>query len=850
MEAAGARQYAELIVNTVREPLLVLDPELRIVSANAAFLTGFGAAEGQITGKFMGDLSDPIFADPHLTDAMVRVLSEPVVPNTHTLELEPANDVRRAWRTGIKKFQAPGAGSSMLLLALDDVTHQRHIVWDQMQMIMDTLPEAVIIVDSQYRIRSVNKLVQPMFGYDASELLGQSVGLLVPEALRDMHAGKHAGYVANPTVRAMAPGLDIRGITKDGEEIRLEIGLSPIRTSAEPLVVAVIHDLRHQKRIEDQLREAKAEAERANQAKSRFLLAASHDLRQPLQTIGLLHGILRRRVPDVDTRTTLVKLDDTVGRMTELLDTLVDIDQIESDQIRPEITEFAIETLLAKLADEFAPIAAAKGLRLHTVSSSAIIRSDRRLLARMIANLLSNAIKYTDQGRLLLGCRRHGDKLRIEVWDTGIGIPGDSIQSIFDEFYRLDRTDSARFGLGLGLYIVRRYASLLGHTIDVSSHSGRGTMFAVVVDVVGFDAGNPEAGDILPGAASSVPTILLIEDDPAQLDAMRVLLELEGYRVVLSRRGDEALARVRGEDGVRPDVVIADFNLPGGMNGVQVIQQLRTELGVHLPALIVSGDKSDAARRLFEDSGQVLITKPVRSNLLLAALGSAVQLVKSGWSGAVDKELAMSLSRPVAPLADIAVIDDDPGVRDAYQLILEADGHTIAAYGSCEAYLADPNHRLFKCLVVDIALPGMDGPTLQKRLKSEGTDLPIIFVTGSNDLGTAVQTMRDGAADFLQKPVGTAELLASVTLALQGKLQTAQSRVLDEGVAARLATLTTREREVMELMITGMPSKNIAADLGISQRTAEHHRQNVMRKMAAKSLATLVRMVAFHVPRG
>jgi FixJ family two-component response regulator len=144
----------------------------------------------------------------------------------------------------------------------------------------------------------------------------------------------------------------------------------------------------------------------------------------------------------------------------------------------------------------------------------------------------------------------------------------------------------------------------------------------------------------------------------------------------------------------------------------------------------------------------------------------------------------------------------------------------------------------------------MDGPILQNRLKSDRLDVPIIFITGTSNLGMAVQAMRDGAADFLQKPVGVTALLASVALALQGNRQTTQSRVLDEGVAARLATLTRRERQVMDLMITGTPSKIIAADLKISQRTTEHHRQSVMRKMAAKSLAALVRMVALHVPHG
>lgn len=227
------------------------------------------------------------------------------------------------------------------------------------------------------------------------------------------------------------------------------IGLSPVFTADGPLVVAAIHDLRPQRRGEGLLRDAKAAAERANQAKSRFLAAASHDLRQPLQTIELLRGVLETRVADPESRTALLQLDDAVAQMAELLDSLLEINRLETGEITPDITDFPVAPVLARASETLTPIAASKRLRLRYVPCSSVIRSDRVLLARIGGNLLTNAIKYTDRGKILLGCRRRGDSLRIEVWDTGIGIAADQLDSIFDEFYRVDRQDAGRSGSGL-----------------------------------------------------------------------------------------------------------------------------------------------------------------------------------------------------------------------------------------------------------------------------------------------------------------------------------------------------------------------------------------------------------------
>ncbi|GLR66889.1 hypothetical protein GCM10010909_15690 [Acidocella aquatica] len=849
LTAAAARSYAEAIVDTIREPLAVVDLAMKVLSVNTAFAISFGLTIEAIQGKTLSEAGIGILRHKKLHELLARVSRNQSGTGAAELEVEQPNGGLRVWRATARNFAPAPAEPPMILLVLNDITDRQLILHRQMQMMLDALPGAVVAVDDQRLIRFVNHLVEPLFGYSPGELAGQNIEVLLPTALRARHEQLHSDYMAQmPTARQMGVGLDIKGLTRGGGEIPLEIGLSPVATSDGTLILATILDLRGQKAAETRLREAMAGADRANQAKSRFLAAASHDLRQPLQTIGLLLGVLAKRTAGPEAQAIVGKLENTISGMSELLDTLLDINQIESGGVRPDITDFAVAGFFTRLSDLYGPIAAAKGLELRVVPSSAVIRSDHHLLERVVGNLLSNAIKYTDRGRILLGCRHSGNKLRIEVWDTGIGIPEESTAKVFEEFHRLNPEDSSRFGLGIGLYIVQRLALLLDHKIEVRSHSGKGTMFAVIA-AAGDQAAWPRTArreQAISGAKP--PTILLIEDDPNQLESLRLLLETEGYRVLAVRKGEEALALADNAEG-QPDVIAADYNLPGGMNGLQVIKGLRSGLGVQIPALIVSGDKSASARQAFKASAQAFITKPVKAAELLATLAALVETVRPGWSGKQLMNYPVSATASTAG-AEIGVVDDDPGVCDAIRHTLEAEGHKVDTYASCEAFLAEPDHGKYRCLVVDVGLGdrGIDGLELQRLLKEEHINTPVIFVTGSGDLPKAVKAIRDGAVDFLLKPVKGTELYASVSRALAHVASEGSNHAKQQETDARLATLTARERQVMERIAAGEASKVIAADLRISQRTVEHHRQSVMRKMAVKSLAALVRKVGLRTP--
>lgn len=501
---------------------------------------------------------------------------------------------------------------------------------------------------------------------------------------------------------------------------------------------------------------------------------------------------------------------------------------------------------MERAGEDFLPLAEESRLKLRVVPSSAIIHSDRKLLTRMIGNLLSNAIKYTDQGNILLGVRRRGKSIRIEVHDTGIGIKNENIEEIFEEFHRIGGDEGGRLGLGLGLYIVRRFALLLHHSVEVSSRPGKGTKFAIVVPEARFPSDlYPESNDEKLVAS---PTVLLVEDDSEQLDTLRQLLELENYGVAAARTGTEALALLDGQLPVQPHLIIADYSLPGEINGIALTRMVRERMNSDVPALIVSGERPVTDAASSGGTPPVFIAKPVRTADLLTTAEMMARSVIPSWQRQTQRRTGAKSATGSAETgpADIAVVDDDPTVRNALVEVLTAEGYKIRSYASAEGFLADPDRSGFRCLIADLVLPGMDGLALQEKMASEQRDLPIVFLSGANELPIAVKAMRAGAADFLQKPVGREDLRDSVERALKERDRSGQGQEEREAVARRLAALTERERQVMELMVAGELNKNIAANLGISLRTVEHHRHSVLRKMAVRSLARLVQMVGMN----
>ena len=402
-----------------------------------------------------------------------------------------------------------------------------------------------------------------------------------------------------------------------------------------------------------ELSRALAEKERANQVKGRFLSAANHDLRQPFQALRLFHHILTERLADTRDRAIAEKMGEALDAGEKLLHALLEVATLDAGVVRPQLADVPVPVIFDDLLAEFRGLAAEKGLQLRAMPSRMVVRTDRALLTRMLGDLVRNAIRFTDAGRVTIGCRRRGHSLRIEIWDTGSGIPAEQLDNIFEDFVQLGNPErDRRQGLGLGLAKVRRKAALLGHAVEVRSHQDRGSVFAVTVPTV--EAERPPAPPPVP-AAACVATggrlILVVEDDPVQRDAMRLLLESWGHRVIEAADGEAALALVGGavrvieagsaasitREVLVPDMVVSDFRLPGGLTGVQTVAKVGERLGRAVAGLILTGDTAPERIRDAVATGCRLLHKPVTPDDLRDAIAMTLA-EQPGARAATDSE--------------------------------------------------------------------------------------------------------------------------------------------------------------------------------------------------------------------
>ena len=367
----------------------------------------------------------------------------------------------------------------------------------------------------------------------------------------------------------------------------------------------------------------------ANLSKSRFLAAASHDLRQPLHALNLFVAQLRSETDPAERNRLAARIEAAIDNMNGLFNGLLDISKLDAGAMKPSISDFPIASILKHMVSTFAATAREKGLNLRVVPSGAWVRSDVILLERILLNLVSNAVRYTETGGVVVGCRRKGDKLRIDVCDTGSGIAADQQRNIFNEFYQLvPKEKSGRDGLGLGLAIVDRLGALLDHPIGLKSTLGKGSRFSVTVPMVNALPATPGRALVesrSPTDAMRGKSIVVIDDDVLVLDAMRGLLEQWGCSVLTAKSAQEIL------DGInrrRPDLIISDGHLLEGETGVEAVAKLRGALGAHIPAFLISGDISPDRLVEAKAAGHHLLHKPV-SPMALRAMVSRL-LISSG----------------------------------------------------------------------------------------------------------------------------------------------------------------------------------------------------------------------------
>ncbi|WP_410953005.1 NahK/ErcS family hybrid sensor histidine kinase/response regulator [Pseudomonas sp. S1(2024)] len=443
--------------------------------------------------------------------------------------------------------------------------------------------------------------------------------------------GSHLDVLMNLLLKPGQEGL-VEGFVADITERKLaQQRLQQLNDELEQRVAARTDELleanrnlqqqiAERKQIARALRDARDAAETANRSKDKYLAAASHDLLQPLNAARLLISTLRERpLPDAE-KVLVERTHQALEGAEDLLTDLLDISRLDQAAVKPDVALYRLDELFGPLVSEFRTVADAAGLKLRARIGDYAISTDLRLMTRILRNFLSNACRYTDEGRILLGARRRGDHLRLEVWDTGRGIAADRLQAIFLEFNQLDVGRAAdRKGVGLGLAIVERIAKILGYRVEVRSWPGRGSMFSIDVPIgeamplpIHQAAPQPGAGNPLPGRR-----LLVLDNEVSILESMGALLGQWGCEVVTATDQAGALLALQGR---APELILADFHLDHGVVGCEVVRHLREHFGAAIPAVIITADRSDQCRRSLNKLGAPLLNKPVKPGKLRAVL--------------------------------------------------------------------------------------------------------------------------------------------------------------------------------------------------------------------------------------
>ena len=554
---------------------------------------------------------------------------------------------------------AIGAASSRLVLSLllrkrtvstkdalkllDDANAAIHYNREILQTALDHVRQGIAVFDKELALVCWNRQFGELFdlphaltrvgialdeilrniarqhGHDAAELdaqVGDRIARYTSEAEPFLERFAERGLVIEVRANRMPDGGLVTTFTDITPSVKAAEALERANATLERRVRERTKELT---RLNTELERAKAEADDANVSKTRFVAAASHDILQPLNAARLYVTSLIERQRAGEDADLVRNVDASLEAVEEIFAALLDISRLDTGAMKPEMTDFRIDELLQRLEMEFVPLAREKGLALKFMPCALTVRSDRRLLRRLLQNLVSNAIKYTPAGSVLVGCRRHGARLRIEVYDTGIGIPQGKRRAVFKEFHRLDQGARVARGLGLGLSIVERIARVLDCEVTLKSDAGRGSRFSVEVPRAKAVAAKPVLHAVPRAAGRLTGTnVLCIDNERTILDGMETLLGGWGCRVLTAPDLAAALAAIEAS-GLEPDGLLVDYHLDGG-NGVVAIAELRRRRKRDMPAILITADRSAHVREEARAAGVHVLNKPVKPASLRALI--------------------------------------------------------------------------------------------------------------------------------------------------------------------------------------------------------------------------------------
>ncbi|ERS91831.1 hybrid sensor histidine kinase/response regulator [Halomonas sp. PBN3] len=665
------RALLQATIENINQGISVVDQNLRLVVWNQRYLELFRFPDHLIR---VGAPIDKIFRynahngeyGPGDSEEHVQLLLDNI------REGQPHRYVRYRQDGSVLEVQGnpmPGGG---FVYTYQDITQQKRIEEalirseNNIRIYTDNVPALIAYFDKECRYLFTNRAYEQAFGIDRNAVIGKRVQEVIPDemarerepwieqalsgervsfevSLRLPEGRRYMLVTYTPHFGDSGAILGFFALYQDITERRLaEIALKETNETLEERVrertqalseanAALRQENRVRAEAEQALRQAKQVAEDANASKTRFLAAASHDLLQPLNAARLFTSALSQEMDADDMKRTIGHIDGSLQAAEELLGTLLDISKLDAGALTPRRSHFALADIFRPLRAEFEVMAEDRGLDLVVVPTRQWVDSDPQMLRRIIQNFLSNAIRYTQEGRVLLGCRRQGDRLSIQVWDSGPGIPASKQAEIFQEFRRLDqasRHKESEKGLGLGLSIADRMSRVLDHPIRVYSREGHGTMFAVGVPVVAprseaeqaEEAAAPRrAGNKLAGTR-----ILCIDNETLILEGMKAMLSGWGCEVFTATSIGGAKSVLRHLDG-DPDAILADYHLDNEVTGLMALEALGERLAGAVPGIVITADRTEEVAEEVRRAGYQLLLKPVRPAALRALLTRTLQ---------------------------------------------------------------------------------------------------------------------------------------------------------------------------------------------------------------------------------
>jgi Na+/proline symporter/signal transduction histidine kinase len=531
---------------------------------------------------------------------------------------------------------------------LDETSHAIQFNRELLRAALENLSQGVSVVDRNLCLVAWNQRYQQMFDYPPGMVMvgrpiedlihynaqrgwlrSENIDSAVARRLAYMRAGRphsHERELPHGTVLEIV-GNPMPGggfVTSYSDVTAHRRAQQALQEANETLESRVAERTRELTKLNAELAEAKFAAERANHAKTRFLAAASHDLVQPMTAARLFISSLDRDQLPHAAAPLVSQAEGALVAGENLLGALLDISRLDADAQEAHVEHFPLAQLVGPLAAEFTVLARDRGLHLCTANYHHIVHSDPQLLRRVLQNFLSNAIRYTKRGRVLLGCRRRGDSLSIEVWDSGFGIPLEKREEIFEEFRRLDVIDSDQErGLGLGLAIADRIARLLGHTLSLRSWPGRGSVFAISVPLgdLAKVSTAPTAAPMLAEDRLVGRRVLCMENEPAVLSGIEALLSSWGCETVAVRDRESAIGWVQKGEAL-PDILLVDYHLDRGESGLELAEEMQELWGSRVPSIVITADHTQEAQTAASAQGCQILRKPVKPAALRAVMNS------------------------------------------------------------------------------------------------------------------------------------------------------------------------------------------------------------------------------------